>query len=144
MIKQRARAGFVLIAALAVSACSRSPITADRIERALESTFGNLVAVQVSWLEIPAMMPSEFDVTASCRRLGVSSNAGAGEWTCRLRWLGPDRQTLRDTFDLVVTTDGCYTATAEGEQLGAPTLTTRKGRAVRNLLHTFEGCFDTT
>ena len=90
------------------------------------------------------MTPSKFDVTASCRRLGVSSNAGAGEWTCRLRWLGPDRQTLRDTFDLVVTTDGCYTATAEGEQLGGPTLTTRKGRVVRNLLHTFEGCFDTT
>jgi len=143
-MNRRVRVCLLLIAAVTMSSCGTSPITAERIEHALESTFGNLVAVQVSWLEIPAMMPSEFDVTASCRRLGVSSNAGAGEWTCRLRWLGPDRQTLRDTFDLVVTTDGCYTASAEGEQLGAPTLTTRKGRAVRNLLHMFEGCFDTT
>jgi len=143
-MNRRVRVCLLLIAAVTTSSCGASPITAERVERALESTFGNLVAVQVSWLEIPAMTPSEFDVTASCRRLGVSNNAGAGEWTCRLRWLGPDRQTLRDTFDLVVTTDGCYTATAEGEQLGGPTLTTRKGRTVRNLLHTFEGCFDTT
>ena len=141
---RRSHVGLVLMAAMAMSCCGSSPITAGRVERALESTFKNLVAVQISWLEIPAMPPSEFDVTASCRRLGVSNNAGAGEWTCRLRWLGPDRQTLRDTFDLVVTSDGCYTATAEGEQLGGPTLTTRKGRTVRNLLHTFEGCFDTT
>ena len=140
----RVRVCLLLIAALAVSSCSRSPITADRVERALESTFGNLVTVQISRLEIPALKPSEFDVTASCRRVGVSSNAGAGEWTCRLRWLGPDRQTLRDTFDLVVTTDGCYTATAEGERLGGPMLTPRQGRAVRTLLHTIEGCFDTT
>jgi hypothetical protein len=110
----------------------------------MELTFANLVSVQVSRLEIPAMTPSEFDVTASCRKQAGGSDAGAGEWMCRLRWLSPDRQTLRDTFDLVVTTDGCYTATAEGEQFGGPTLTARSGRAVRNLLHTFEGCFDTT
>jgi len=109
----------------------------------MESTFANLVSAQLSSLEIPAMTPSEFDVTASCRRLAAGHDTGAGEWMCRLRWLGPDRQTLRDTFDLVVTTDGCYTATAEGEQLGGPTLTARDGRVVRNLLRVFEGCFET-
>jgi len=129
-------------AAVAVSSCGSSPITADRIEKAIEPTFANLVLVQVSWLNLPPEMASEFEVTASCRK-SAGGEIGAGEWICKLRWLGPDRQTLRDTFDLVVTTDGCYTATAEGDQLGGATLTARNGRVVRNLLHTFEGCFAT-
>jgi hypothetical protein len=142
-MERRAHLGLVLIAAVAASSCGASAITADRIERAIEPTFANLVAVQVSRLQMPAMTPPEFDVTASCRRPGANTDAGAGEWICRLHWLGPDRQALRDTFDLVVTTDGCYTATAEGEQLGGPMLTARDGGAVRNLLRVFEGCFDT-
>ena len=133
----------VLIAAVAASCCGRSAVTADRIERAIEPTFANLVHVQLSWLEMRSMAASDLDVTASCRRLAAGGDAGSGDWVCRLRWLGPDRQPLRDTFDLVVTSDGCYTATAEGEQLGGPTLKARSGREVRNLLRAFEGCFDT-
>ena len=137
------RCTVAVIAALATSSCGPSAITAERIERAIEPTFANLVQVQVSWLEIPPVSASEVDVTASCRRQAAGSDAGTGEWVCRLRWLGPDRQALRDTFDVVVTTDGCYTATAEGEQLGGVTLKAPDGHEVRNLLHTFEGCFDT-
>lgn len=135
----------LLVAAVAASCCGRSAITAERVERAIESTFANLAAAQVSSLKMPATAPSEFDVTASCLRVAAGSapDAGAGEWKCRLRWLAPDRQPVRDAFDLVVATDGCYTATAEGEQLGGVTLTARDGRAVRNLLRVFEGCFDT-
>ena len=48
----------------------------------------------------------------------------------------------RDVYDLFVTPDGCYAATAEGESLGAPTITAPDGRRVRNLLYAFEGCFD--
>jgi hypothetical protein len=69
---------------------------------------------------------------------------GAGEWECRLAWKGPDRQTLHDTYDLFVTTDGCYMATVVGDNLGGPTLNARDGSEVRNLLYAFEGCFDTT
>ena len=137
-----ARSVLLAIAVLATS-CGRSAITAERIERVIEPTFANLVTVQVSRLKIPAMRASDFDVTASCRRLSAGSDSGSGEWMCRVRWLGPDRQPLKDTFDLVVTTDGCYTASAEGEQLGGPTLRASDGSEVRNLLHTFEGCFDT-
>jgi hypothetical protein len=43
-----------------------------------------------------------------------------------------------------VTTDGCYTATVEGESLGGPTVKRSDGRDVKNLLYVFEGCFDTT
>ena len=139
----RARCAVAVVAAIAATSCGSSAITAERIERAVEPTFANLVQVQMSRLAIPPLPTSAFDVTASCRRQATGSEAGAGEWLCRLRWLGPDRQPLRDTFDVVVTTDGCYTATVEGEQLGGLTLRARDGREVRNLLHTFEGCFDT-
>src|SRR5262249_41062068 len=142
-LEQVCRCALIAIAAAAAASCGSSPITSDRIEPAIERTFANLVQVQVSVLRMPAMAASEFEVTASCRKQGTSSTAGSGDWTCRLRWLGPDRQTLRDTFDLFVTTDGCYTATASGDSLGGPTLKMSDGSDVRNLLYTFEGCFDT-
>jgi len=138
-----ARFALVMLVAVAISGCGRSAVSADRIERAIEPTFANLVEVQVASLKIPPKKASDFDVTASCRRVASGADAGAGDWVCRLRWLGPDRQPLKDTFDLVVTTDGCYTASVEGEQLGGLTLKASDGRDVRNLLHTFEGCFDT-
>jgi ABC-2 type transport system permease protein len=131
-----------LLPAVVAWGCGPSVITADRIERAIEPTFANLVEVQVAWLQIPPMAASDVEATASCRRRVAGSDAGSGDWVCRLRWLGPDRQALRDTFDVVVATDGCYTATAEGEQLGGLTLRSRGGREVRNLLHAFEGCFE--
>jgi hypothetical protein len=51
---------------------------------------------------------------------------------------------LRDSYELFVTTDGCYSATASSDGIGPPTLKTDSGREVRNLLYAFEGCFDTT
>ena len=139
----KTRRALVVVAALAAVSCGPSAITAERIERAFEPTFASLVQIQMSRLKIPPLAPSEFAVTASCRRQATAGDLGAGDWVCKVRWLGPNRQPLRDTFDVVVTTDGCYTATVEGEQLGGATLTARDGREVRNLLHTFEGCFDT-
>jgi hypothetical protein len=126
------------------SGCGSSPITPARIERAIAATFANLVHIQVSWLGLPPMDAPDFEVRASCRKLTPGSNVGAGEWACTVLWRGPDRQPLRDTFDLFVMTDGCYTATVSGENLGGPTLRASDGRQVRNLLYTFDGCFDTT
>ena len=144
MRRNRLPRSLIVIAAAATSCCGSSPITSARIEQSIEPTFANLVRVQVSWLKMPPMDASEFQVTASCRRQLSGSDAGAGDWVCTLRWLGPDFQTLRDTFDLFVTTDGCYTATAAGESLGGPRLRLSDGTEVRNLLYAFEGCFDTT
>ena len=130
------------VAAAGMSACGSSPITSERIERAIESTFANLVHVQVARLDLPPIAPTALEVTASCRRL--AGTAGAGDWICRIRWLAPDGRPLHDTFDLSVTTDGCYTATAEGDSLGGPLLKRRDGTDVRNVLSVFEGCFDAT
>ena len=129
--------------AVAVSGCGSSPITPPRLEAAIARTFANLVQVQVSWLGLPAMTATDFDVTASCRKLS-GGTAGSGEWLCTLVWKGPERQTLRDAYDLFVATDGCYMALVAGESLGGPTLKAKDGRDVRNLLYAFDGCFDTT
>jgi hypothetical protein len=129
--------------AVVVSGCGASPITPARLEAAIAPTFANLVHVQVSWMGLPPIATSELAARAACRKPGNVASAGSGEWVCTLVWQGPDRQTLRDTFDLFVTTDGCYTATAAAETLGGPTLTASNGSSVRNLLYSFEGCFDT-
>ena len=130
-----------------VTGCGGSPITADRIERAIAPTFANLLHLQVPSMGLPAMQPAEFAASASCRKVGAagapSTRAGSGDWICTIQWRGPGQRPLRDVYDLFVTTDGCYTATVEGESLARPVLTTSDGREVRNLLYVFEGCFDT-
>lgn len=135
-------------AAIACSGCSTGPITARRIELAIGPTFANLVQLQVSWMGLPPMTRADVDVTARCRKSAApgapSEHAGSGEWVCTIEWHGPGRRPLRDVYDVVVSTDGCYSATVEGESLARPTLTTDDGRDVKNLLFVFEGCFDTT
>jgi hypothetical protein len=134
----------VAIATIAGWACGPSPITSTRIETAIETTFANLVDIQIARMGLPAVTARDFAVTAICRRALPGNDAGSGEWVCTLVWQSPDRRTLRDTYDLSVATDGCYTATASGESLGGPIVKAPDGRQVRNLLYAFEGCFDTT
>jgi hypothetical protein len=132
-----------IVTTVAAFGCGPSPITSPRIASAIAPTFANLVQVQVSRLGMPSMAASDFAVAASCRRLATGSNSGAGDWACTLVWRGPHHQALTDTYDLTVSTDGCYTATIEGEELGGPTIKASDGRDVRNLLYAFEGCFET-
>lgn len=132
------------LAAVAVIGCGRSPITPGRIEPSIETTFANLVELQVERMRLPPMRAPDFAVTAICRKQTAAGDAGAGEWTCTLVWQGPDRRTLRDTYELFVNTDGCYTATISGESLGGPVLVAPDGLRTKNLLYAFEGCFDTT
>lgn len=135
-------------AMVALAGCGGSPITAQRIERAIAPTFANLAHLQVPAMGLPPMAPAEFAASASCRKVAApgaaSTHSGSGDWICTIQWRGPGQRPLRDVYDLFVMTDGCYTATVEGESLAKPILTTKDGREVRNLLYVFEGCFDTT
>jgi hypothetical protein len=137
------RRALAACASLALAACGSSPITPARIEPALEATFANLLELQVTRLRLPPLSAPDFAVTAICRKPGAASNAGSGEWSCGLVWQGPNRQMLRDTYDLFVATDGCYSATVAGESLGGPIFEASDGSRVKNLLYAFEGCFDT-
>ncbi|MEO8075973.1 MAG: hypothetical protein ABI818_06550 [Acidobacteriota bacterium] len=131
-----------LSSAAALSGCGSSPITAARIEHAVAPTFANLVQTQVTWMGLPPLVASEVAATATCRRPG-GEGAGSGDWVCKVIWKGPDGRSIRDSYDVLVGTDGCYTATVGSETLGGPTLRTADGRDVRNLLYAFDGCFDT-
>ena len=138
------RAAPAVAAALVLSGCSSySPITAQRIEKAIASTFANLVETQVAWIELPPLTAAEVAASANCLKL-PTGGVGAGEWVCTVIWMGPQGQSVRDAYDLFVATDGCYMASLSGESLGGPILKTKDGRAVRNLLYAFDGCFDTT
>ena len=139
------RGALAAVTTVAMCGCGPSPITSARIDKAIEPTFANLVRIQLSRLGLPHTAASDIKVTASCRKaVEGNGSGGAGDWVCTLVWHGPRRETLRDTYDLSVATDGCYTATVDGEKLGGPTLKASDGSDVRNLLYAFEGCFDTT
>jgi hypothetical protein len=138
------RVAAAVAVALLVSSCSsHSPITSVRIERAIASTFANLVETQLSWVGLPRMTATEVGASARCLKL-PGGGAGAGEWVCTVIWMGPQGQSVRDAYDLFVATDGCYMASLSGESLGGPILKRTDGTSVRNLLYAFDGCFDTT
>lgn len=130
---------------LTSASCGSSPITSSRIEVAIGHTFANLVHAQLARTGLSPVPASDITVTASCYRSN-GSTVGAGEWVCTLIWHGPNQATLHDTYDLSVGTDGCYTAVVDvaESQLGGPTIKMADGTTVRNLLYSFEGCFDTT
>jgi hypothetical protein len=138
------RAVLAIAVVLTLSGCSSySPITPARLEKAIASTFANLVETQVSWVGLPRMTAAEVSAAARCLKL-PNGGAGAGEWVCTVIWMGPQGQSVRDAYDLFVATDGCYMASLAGESLGGPVLWTPDGKPVRNLLYAFDGCFDTT
>jgi hypothetical protein len=138
-----------VVAAMAVvlaCGCGPSPITAARIEGAMAPTFANLVHLQLARVGLPPVPASDITVAAACHKSGdPRAAAGSGDWVCTLDWAGPNRLALRDTYDLSVSADGCFTATVDSDQahLGGPTLRASDGGTIRNLLYAFEGCFDT-
>jgi hypothetical protein len=139
------RATCIVILGVASATCGSSPVTSTRVEAAIAHTFANLVHAQLARTGLSPIAVSDLTVTTSCYRSN-GGTIGAGEWVCAVIWHGPNQTTLRDTYDLAVGTDGCYTAVVDAaeSQLGGPTIKTANGTTVRNLLYSFEGCFDTT
>jgi hypothetical protein len=119
-------------------------VTKVRLESAVAPTFANLVALQVTKIGAPPLDAATLRAIAHCSRVGAPRESrGAGDWTCDLEWIVPSRRTLlHDRYDLHVTPDGCYAASADGEEahVGGPMLTTHQGGRTKNLLYAFEGC----
>jgi len=132
----------------AVCGCGSTKITATRLEHALAPTFANLIETQESMLGRPPLDVTSLRASASCHRLGPgSATGGGGDWQCTLAWFAPGRRgPWFDSYELSVTTDGCFTATSDGQEghLGGPRLTLRDGTTATNLLYAFDGCFDPT
>jgi ABC-2 type transport system permease protein len=141
-----ARLAGLLVAVL--NGCGSGGIAADRVENAVKSTFSNLIHLQRSMLGVPPIEPSALRSYVTCHRVGPGADVrGAGNWRCTVAWSYPgSRGPLRDTYELSVTMDGCYTATADAAEghIGGQTIKARDGASVANLLYAFDGCFDTT
>jgi hypothetical protein len=133
--------------AVSITGCGGSPITSRRIERDVAPTFANLVHLELERVGLPSVPAARLAVKSGCRKLLPQTGlTGAGDWVCTLVWSGPNGVPLTDTYDVVVSTNGCYTATVEGAEaaLGGPIVPGPDGRPTRNLLYAFEGCFDTS
>jgi hypothetical protein len=131
-----------LIIALLLAGCRGSGVTEARIEAAVAHTSTNMVATQETTMGLPDVRAESLHASATCKRTSTGR-----DWTCTIEWLVPGRPSLvHDAYELSVTTDGCYTATAEGTEahIGGPTVTSPRGEVFTNLLYVFEGCFDTT
>src|SRR5262245_5223838 len=127
-IRAQSRCAFIATAMVSLSGCGGSPLTAARIESAVGPTFANLVGVQAIWLGLPSIKRDDVGARATCRRPTGSAEPGSGDWICTIAWQAPDGRLLRDTYDVFLATDGCYTAGAEAATLGGPTITTSEGR----------------
>jgi hypothetical protein len=141
--------GTTRVLALALlSACHGTNIDTSRVERAMGITFANLVEVQERLMGAPAISAEALHASATCHRTGPGARAtGSGDWSCTVAWGVPGRRgALRDTYELSITGDGCFTASADATEahVGGPTLKTPKGETVPNLLYVFNGCFDPT
>ena len=140
--------GLAAVLAAAMGGCGPTGITASRIEHALAPTFANLIQTQESLLGLTALDVASLRAAATCHRIGPGNDPrGAGDWQCAIQWFPPGRRgPWLDNYELSVTTDGCYTATADGEEghLGGPKITLRSGPTIANLLYAFDGCFDPT
>jgi len=140
----------LITVALVVSGCGSKGVTAKRLENGVAPTFANLVHVQQPMLGGPPVDAAALRSSASCQKVsvaGATDTEGGGSWRCTITWFIPGHPVpVRDTYDLAVTMDGCYTATADGAEahVGGPTLKTLSGTTVTNLLYVFDGCFDPT
>jgi hypothetical protein len=134
--------------ALGANGCRDSGVTASRLEGSFATTFANLIHVQEPILGGPPVRPEALRASASCQKIGPTGDVrGAGHWRCTVTWFVPGHVApVRDVYDVSVTVEGCYTATADGAEahLGGPTLKTLSGATVTNLLYAFDGCFNPT
>jgi ABC-2 type transport system permease protein len=130
-----------------VIACGDRGVTKSRVEIDVARTFANLVRVQTRVLVGVTIDASTLRATAACKKVTPEGDVrGAGDWRCAISWYVPGRDVpVQDSFDVAVAPDGCYTATADAEaHVGGPTLKTREGRRVTNVVYAFDGCFDPT
>ena len=144
-----ALAGGLVVALVAVAVRVPSGgVTQRRVEDAFARTFANLVAVQVARMGAAPVEPVSLHAFAQCKKVGAMprETRGPGDWACDVGWYVPgQRAPVHDTYDLSVTADGCYAATADAEaHIGGPTVTSHGGATLRNLLYAFDGCFDVT
>jgi hypothetical protein len=124
-----------------------SSVTQARLERSLPTAFANLYADQAKLLGRKGVTAASLNAQAMCDKGGaVEDDIGPGSnWNCLVSWTDPDNPMPPEgygKFELVVHSNGCYTAGGPSKLVGFQTLTDTKGDEVTNPVYEFDGCFD--
>lgn len=140
------------VAALAVLAAGTglgpTTITSARLQASLTPTFSRLTLLQQRELGRVVSGKEHLRVIPSCVRRGGTSSGPGDDWTCSLgvfipqQGIEPFRQTAV-TYDMSVSSDGCYKASGPPIFIGDQTMRNAHGDEVVNPLYTIYGCFET-
>jgi ABC-2 type transport system permease protein len=122
-------------------------VTASRVRASITPTFNNLTLLQQRELGRNVPPGTKLNVLPNCSRR-ASSPQGPGDWVCTLTVFIPQAgavpfQQTPVTYDVSVTSDGCYKAVSPPTFVGQQTMKDASGSSVVNPLFTIYGCFNT-
>lgn len=146
-----ARLAVVLAAVVVVFAVAGNwgpaGVTAARLQASLTPTFNRLTLLQQRELGRDVPPGASLNILPKCSRRGSTAN-GPGDWICTLTVLIPQAgvlpfQQTAVSYDLSVTSDGCYKAQSPPAFIGQQLMRDAHGHQVINPLYTIYGCFDT-
>jgi ABC-2 type transport system permease protein len=140
--------GVIALIALLAFASNWGPagITVARLRAAIGPTVDNLTLLQQRAESSFVPANAQIDVVPYCApRAGTTQ--GPGDWTCVLDVFIPttgiaSEQQTPVTYDVSVSSDGCYKAEAPPGLVGGQTIRSTNGRVVVNPLFVIYGCFD--
>ncbi len=121
-------------------------VTAGRLKATLTPAFNSLTLLQQGLLGRSVPPGAKLNVQTTCSRR-ASTPTGPGDWICTLNVFTPQAgvvpfQQTPVTYDVSVSSDGCYKAESPPSFVGQQTMRDAHGRSVVNPLFTIYGCFD--
>jgi ABC-2 type transport system permease protein len=148
LVAVRAVAVTAAVIALLAFASNWGPvgITQARLNRSITPTFANLTLLQQRITTGFVPTNANLHIIPYCSH-HASTQQGPGDWTCILHVLLPtaSNQPLQQTpitYDVSVSPNGCYKATASSSLVGGQTISDSQGHQVSNPLFLLYGCFD--
>jgi ABC-2 type transport system permease protein len=136
------------VAALTLSGCGSTGITALPLEKSISSTFANLYVLQQVEQGNPRPSARSLHSHTGCQKgTPATPQNGSGNWLCFITYYpsGPAYPVIAK-YKVDVQTDGCYAADGDGPATvnGSPTITGPHYQQVNNPLALIDGCFDIT
>ena len=121
-------------------------ITIDRLRAAIGPTFNNLTLLQQRIISPFVPATAKLDVVPYCAPR-ANTTQGPGDWTCVFDVVLPgtgitSEQQTPVTYDISVSSNGCYKAEAPPTVVGGQTIRTSDGTTVVNPLFVIYGCFN--
>lgn len=120
--------------------------TARRLKASLSPAFNGVTVLQQRQLGRAVPAGAKLNLQTTCARHG-STPTGPGDWSCTVTVFMPQAGAnpfaqTPVTYDVSVSSDGCYKATAPPSFVGQQTMRDARGNNVTNPLFTIYGCFN--